>query len=117
MRAGASITGAIALVIALSLLFSRKRPTSAPQLQSPLLDSASHRPSNVPLATPRRPSSEGSVAPSDTRDPAAILAHMALQTDTAFRAATSSTEALRCDELANHDPQLHWSDGVNVADA
>ena len=52
------------------------------------------------------------LVPSDTRDPAAILAHMSPRMDATFRAVTSDTEELRCDELVDRDPLPRWGAGV-----
>ena len=52
------------------------------------------------------------IVPSDTRDPAAILAHMSPRMDATFRAVTSSTEELRCDELVDRDPLPRWGKGI-----
>ena len=52
------------------------------------------------------------LVPSDTRDPAAILAHMSPRMDATFRAVTSKTEELRCDELVDRDPLPRWGEGV-----
>ena len=52
------------------------------------------------------------LVPSDTRDPAAILAHLSPRMDATFRAVTSRTEELRCDELVDRDPLERWGDGV-----
>ena len=52
------------------------------------------------------------LVPSDTRDPAAILAHMSPQMDATFRTVTSGTEELRCDELVDRDPLPRWGEGV-----
>ena len=52
------------------------------------------------------------LVPSDTRDPAAILAHMSPRLDPTFRAVTSNTEELRCDELVDRDPLPRWGEGV-----
>ncbi len=52
------------------------------------------------------------LVPSDTRDPAAILAHMSPRLDPNFRAVTSNTEELRCDELVDRDPLPRWGEGV-----
>ena len=52
------------------------------------------------------------LVPSDTRDPAAILAHMSPRMDATFRAVTSNTGELRCDELVDRDPLPRWSEGV-----
>ena len=46
------------------------------------------------------------------RDPAAILAHMSPGFDATFRAVTSATEDLRCDELVDRDPIPFWGKGV-----
>ena len=54
----------------------------------------------------------GELVPSDTRDPAAILAHMSPHMDATFRAVTSNTEELRCDELVDRDPLPRWGEGV-----
>ena len=50
--------------------------------------------------------------PSDTRAPAAILAQMSPRMDATFRAVTSNTEELRCDELVDRDPLPRWGEGV-----
>ena len=52
------------------------------------------------------------IVPSDTRDPHTILAHMSPRMDATFRAVTSETKALRCDELADRAPLSRWSQGV-----
>ena len=52
------------------------------------------------------------LVPSDTRDPAAILAHMSPHLDATFRAVTSNTEELRCDELVDRDPLPRWGEGL-----
>ena len=52
------------------------------------------------------------LVPAGTRDPADILAQMAPRMDATFRAVTSDTDELRCDELADRDPLPHWSAGV-----
>ena len=52
------------------------------------------------------------IVPADTRDPAAILAHMSPRMDATFRAVTSGTEELRCDELVDRDPLPRWGEGV-----
>ena len=52
------------------------------------------------------------LVPSDTRDPAAILAHMSPRMDATFRSVTSGTEELRCDELVDRDPLPRWGEGV-----
>ena len=50
--------------------------------------------------------------PSDTRQPETILAHFSVRMDATFRAITSHTDELRCDELADRDPLPHWGKGV-----
>ena len=52
------------------------------------------------------------LVPPNTRDPAAILAHMSPHMDATFRAVTSVTDELRCDDLADRDPLPHWGEGV-----
>ena len=52
------------------------------------------------------------VVPPDTRDPGTIVAHVSPRMDATFRAVTSNTEELRCDELADRDPLPHWSEGI-----
>ena len=52
------------------------------------------------------------LVPSDTRDPAAIVAHMSPRMDATFRTVTSGTEELRCDELVDRDPLPRWGEGV-----
>ena len=52
------------------------------------------------------------IVPSDTRNPNTILAHMAPRMDPTFRAVTSETEELRCEELSDRAPLPHWSEGV-----
>ena len=52
------------------------------------------------------------LVPPNTRDPAAILAHLSPRMDATFRAVTSVTDELRCDDLADHDPLPHWGEGV-----
>jgi 2-polyprenyl-6-methoxyphenol hydroxylase-like FAD-dependent oxidoreductase len=49
--------------------------------------------------------------PEDMRDPAAILARMSPQFDATFRAITSATDDLRCDELFDRDPLPFWGRG------
>ena len=44
------------------------------------------------------------IVPSDTRDPAAIVAHISPRMDRTFRAVASNTHELRCDELVDRDP-------------
>lgn len=51
------------------------------------------------------------VAPTGTRDPAAVVAHLAPRFEPTFRAVTSATEELRCDELVDRDPLPHWGVG------
>ncbi|WP_420635665.1 FAD-dependent monooxygenase [Candidatus Palauibacter sp.] len=58
------------------------------------------------------PSFARELVPSDTRDPEAIVAHYSPRMDATFRAVTSRTEELRCDELADRDPLPRWSEGV-----
>ncbi len=48
------------------------------------------------------------LVPPDMRDPAAIVAHMSPKFDATFRAVTSATEDLRCDELVDRDPIPFW---------
>ena len=50
------------------------------------------------------------VAPANARDPAAVLTHLAPRFDAAFRAVTSATEELRCDELVDRDPLPGWGE-------
>ena len=50
--------------------------------------------------------------PSDLRSPEEILALMSPQFDATFRAVTSATEDLRCDELVDRDPIPFWGNGV-----
>jgi 2-polyprenyl-6-methoxyphenol hydroxylase-like FAD-dependent oxidoreductase len=52
------------------------------------------------------------LVPPGMRDPAAILAHMSPRMDATFRAVTSGTEDLRCDELVDRDPIPSWGKGV-----
>ncbi len=52
------------------------------------------------------------LVPPGMRDPAAILAHMSPRFDATFRAVTSATEDLRCDELVDRDPIPFWGKGV-----
>ena len=52
------------------------------------------------------------LVPSGMRDPTAILAHMSPRMDATFRAVTSVTDELRCDDLADRDPLPHWGEGV-----
>jgi 2-polyprenyl-6-methoxyphenol hydroxylase-like FAD-dependent oxidoreductase len=46
------------------------------------------------------------------RDPAAILARMSPRMDATFRAVTSGTDDMRCDELVDRDPIPSWGRGV-----
>ena len=50
--------------------------------------------------------------PPDMRDPAAVLAHMSPRFDATFRAITSATNDLRCDELFDRDPLPFWGQRV-----
>ncbi|MEQ1756982.1 MAG: NAD(P)/FAD-dependent oxidoreductase [Vicinamibacterales bacterium] len=52
------------------------------------------------------------LVPPGVRDPAAILAHMSPRFDEAFRAVTSATTDMRCDELFDRDPIPFWSKGA-----
>jgi 2-polyprenyl-6-methoxyphenol hydroxylase-like FAD-dependent oxidoreductase len=52
------------------------------------------------------------LVPSNTRDPAAILTHMSPHFDGTFRAVTSMTTDLRCDELVDRDPISTWRKGI-----
>ncbi len=52
------------------------------------------------------------LVPPDMRDPAAIVAHMSPRFDATFRAVTSATDDLRCDELFDRDPIPFWGTGV-----
>jgi 2-polyprenyl-6-methoxyphenol hydroxylase-like FAD-dependent oxidoreductase len=52
------------------------------------------------------------LVPPGLRDAAAIVAHLAPTFDGTFRAVTSATEDLRCDELVDRDPIPFWSQGV-----
>ena len=52
------------------------------------------------------------LVPPNTRDPAAILAHMSPRMDATVRAVTSVTDEVRCDDLADRDPLPHWGEGV-----
>ena len=51
------------------------------------------------------------LVPGNTRDPAAILAHLSPRFDATFRAVTSVTTDLRCDELVDRDPLPFWGIG------
>lgn len=50
--------------------------------------------------------------PDGLRDPAAILNHMLPRMDATFRAVTSATQEMRCDELFDRDPIPWWGQGV-----
>ena len=52
------------------------------------------------------------IVPSETRDPAAIVAHFSPHMDRTFRAVASNTDELRCDELVDRDPLPSWGAGV-----
>ena len=52
------------------------------------------------------------LVPPGLRDPAAIVAHMSPRLDATFRAVTSGTEDLRCDELVDRDPIPFWGKGA-----
>jgi 2-polyprenyl-6-methoxyphenol hydroxylase-like FAD-dependent oxidoreductase len=52
------------------------------------------------------------LVPSGMRDPKAILAHMLPRFDETYRAITSATDDLRCDELVDRDPIPFWGTGV-----
>ena len=52
------------------------------------------------------------LVPSGMRDPRAILAHMLPRFDETYRAITSATDDLRCDELVDRDPIPFWGTGV-----
>lgn len=52
------------------------------------------------------------LVPSSMRDPATILAQMSPRMDATFRAVTSGTADLRCDELVDRDPIPFWGKGV-----
>lgn len=52
------------------------------------------------------------LVPSGMRDAAAILAQMSPRMDATFRAVTSGTADLRCDELVDRDPIPFWGKGV-----
>ena len=54
------------------------------------------------------------IVPSDTRDPAAIVAHISPHMDRTFRAVASNTDELRCDELVDRDPLPNWGAGVTT---
>ncbi len=50
--------------------------------------------------------------PPGMSDPAEVLAYMSPRFDATFRAVTSATEDLRCDELVDRDPIPFWGRGV-----
>jgi 2-polyprenyl-6-methoxyphenol hydroxylase-like FAD-dependent oxidoreductase len=52
------------------------------------------------------------LVPSGMRDPKAILEHMLPRFDETYRAITSATDDLRCDELVDRDPIPFWGTGV-----
>lgn len=52
------------------------------------------------------------LVPAGMRDPAAVLALMSPRFDATFRAVTSATDDLRCDDLVDRDPIPFWSQGV-----
>lgn len=52
------------------------------------------------------------LVPAGMRDPKAILAHMLPRFDETYRAITSATDDLRCDELVDRDPIPFWGTGV-----
>ena len=52
------------------------------------------------------------LVPSGLVSPAAVLAHISSRMDATFRAVTSATEDLRCDELFDRDPIPSWGKGV-----
>jgi 2-polyprenyl-6-methoxyphenol hydroxylase-like FAD-dependent oxidoreductase len=52
------------------------------------------------------------LVPSGMRDPKAILGHMLPRFDETFRAITSATDDLRCDELVDRDSIPFWGTGV-----
>ena len=52
------------------------------------------------------------LVPSGMRDPKAILAHLLPRFDETYRAITSATDDLRCDELVDRDPIPFWGTGV-----
>ena len=51
------------------------------------------------------------LAPAGTREPGAILDHFQRRLDETFRAVTSATTELRCDELVDRDPLPFWGRG------
>ena len=52
------------------------------------------------------------IVPSETRDPAAIVAHLSPRMDATFRAVASEADELRRDELVDRDPLPRWGEGV-----
>ena len=52
------------------------------------------------------------LVPDGMRDPASILARLSPRFDTTFRAITSATDDLRCDELVDRDPIPFWGRDV-----
>jgi 2-polyprenyl-6-methoxyphenol hydroxylase-like FAD-dependent oxidoreductase len=52
------------------------------------------------------------IVPAGMTDPAAILAQMSPRFDATFRAVTSATQELRCDELFDRDPIPFWGRGA-----
>jgi 2-polyprenyl-6-methoxyphenol hydroxylase-like FAD-dependent oxidoreductase len=52
------------------------------------------------------------LVPSGMRDPKAILTHLLPRFDETYRAITSATDDLRCDELVDRDPIPFWGTGV-----
>ncbi|HUR22104.1 MAG TPA: FAD-dependent monooxygenase [Vicinamibacterales bacterium] len=52
------------------------------------------------------------LVPTGMSDPAAILARMSPQFDVTFRAVTSATADMRCDELVDRDPIPFWGTGL-----
>lgn len=50
--------------------------------------------------------------PDGMRDPSAILALMSPKFDATFRAVTSATTDIRCDELVDRDPIPFWGKGI-----
>ena len=48
------------------------------------------------------------LVPEETRDPAELLALMSPRFDGDFRAVTSATEEMRCDELVDREPFPFW---------
>ncbi len=53
-----------------------------------------------------------SLVPSEIRDPATVIAHVAPRFDSTFRTITSGTDDLRLDELVDRDPLPFWGKGV-----